>query len=93
MDVVGQIKPFEKLAPIILHHHERYDGLGYPGGLAGEEIPLEARIIAIADAYDAMTSYRTYRSARTSNVALTEIERESGIQFDPHLARLFIKIL
>ncbi len=93
MDVVKQIKPFEELATIVLHHHERYDGQGYPSGLAGEAIPLEARIIAIADAYDAMTTYRTYRPGRSSDAALLEIERESGFQFDPGLARLFCKIL
>jgi len=93
MDVIKQIKPFEELATIVLHHHERYDGRGYPNGLAGEAIPLEARIIAIADAYDAMTTYRTYRPGRSSDAALFEIEREAGFQFDPDLVRLFCKIL
>ncbi|MBC7324614.1 MAG: two-component system response regulator, partial [Moorella sp. (in: Bacteria)] len=71
----------------------RYDGAGYPQGLAGEEIPLAARIIALADAYDAMTSYRPYRPARTPFEALAGIEKEAGRQFDPALADHFIQAI
>jgi len=67
----------------VLHHHERFDGKGYPTGLAGEAIPLEARIIAVADAFEAMTGSRPYRSARTPEQALAELEAHSGSQFDP----------
>jgi diguanylate cyclase (GGDEF)-like protein/PAS domain S-box-containing protein/putative nucleotidyltransferase with HDIG domain len=92
-ELVGQIKPLAGLVPAILHHHERYDGAGYPQGLAGEEIPLAARIIALADAYDAMTTYRPYRPPRTPDEALAEIEKEVGRQFDPVLAGCFIQIV
>ncbi|MCL6447921.1 MAG: diguanylate cyclase [Armatimonadetes bacterium] len=92
-ELVGQIKPLAGLVPAILHHHERYDGAGYPQGLAGEEIPLAARIIALADAYDAMTSYRPYRSARTPFEALAEIEKEAGRQFDPALVDCFLQTM
>lgn len=76
--------------PGILHHHERWDGGGYPGRLAGENIPQMARIIAIADAFDAMTSDRPHRPGFAQEVALDIIERAAGHQFDPHLARLFV---
>jgi len=81
-----------RLAPVIFaveHHHERYDGSGYPGGLAGEAIPFLARIIAIADSFDAMTSDRPYRPGMDTNAALAEIERGAGAQFDPELAKRF----
>ncbi len=67
----------------VLHHHEHWDGSGYPNGLAGEEIPLGSRVILVADAYDAMTSDRTYRTASTATQALAEIRRRAGTQFDP----------
>jgi len=76
----------------VLHHHERWDGGGYPYGLGGEAIPLEARILAVADAYDAMTSLRPYRAARTREEALAEVERCGGSQFDPHIARVFLSL-
>ncbi len=74
----------------VLHHHERWDGHGYPHGLAGHEIPYEARIIAVADAYDAMTTDRPYRSAMTEADARAEIQRCSGTQFDPDVAEAFL---
>ncbi len=74
---------------IIKYHHERWDGRGYPEGLAGQEIPLWARIVSIADAYEAMTAGRPYQKAKTPEEALLEIEDLSGIQFDPKLVRLF----
>jgi HD-GYP domain-containing protein (c-di-GMP phosphodiesterase class II) len=76
----------------VLHHHERWDGGGYPHGLAGHEIPYEARIIAVADAYDAMTSDRPYRSALSDEDARAEIERCSGTQFDPQVAQAFLAL-
>ncbi|MFL5953733.1 MAG: HD-GYP domain-containing protein [Gaiellaceae bacterium] len=76
----------------VLHHHERWDGTGYPYELRGHEIPLEARILAVADAYDAMTSYRPYRSARSREDALSEVERCSGSQFDPQVACVFLSL-
>ncbi|MDY0235413.1 MAG: diguanylate cyclase [Gudongella sp.] len=80
-------------AELILTHHERWDGKGYPQGLSGEDIPLLSRILAIADAYDAMTENRVYRKAMTSEEALAEIKNNLGTQFDPQLAELFIKLI
>ena len=77
---------------IVLTHHERYDGGGYPCGLAGEEIPLGARIFTIADAFDAMTSDRSYRTAMPAEEALAEILRNSGTQFDPTAVRAFLSV-
>ena len=74
-----------ELLPGVLYHHERFDGAGYPFGLSGDQIPLVARIIAIADAYDAMTSDRVYRSALSHEAALHELKRCSGTQFDPKI--------
>ena len=74
-------------------HHERYDGKGYPDGLAGEQIPWIARIIGVADAYDAMTSNRSYRSYMPQEKAKAEIIRCSGVQFDPRVAEAMIKLI
>jgi diguanylate cyclase (GGDEF)-like protein len=79
------------LANCVLAHHERWDGLGYPRGLAGDEIPLEARIIALADSYDAMSSERPYRKALNEDVILHEIRKNAGRQFDPNIARAFVE--
>jgi diguanylate cyclase (GGDEF)-like protein len=82
-----------QIAKGILYHHERWDGKGYPEGLKGNKIPLISRIVAIVDAYDAMTNDRPYRKVMSKKKALGEIERESGTQFDPSLAKIFTKIL
>ncbi|MDD2268399.1 MAG: PAS domain S-box protein, partial [Eubacteriales bacterium] len=87
---IPDLKP---IAKYILSHHERYDGKGYPKGLKGEDIPLLSRIIAIVDAYDAMTENRAYRKAISKEAAILEIERNSGTQFDPSIAKIFIDIL
>ncbi|MCS7190379.1 MAG: response regulator [Fimbriimonadales bacterium] len=79
-------------APIVLHHHERWDGQGYPYGLAGEAIPLGARIFAIADTLDAITSDRPYRKAKSFAEAREEIVRCAGTQFDPEMVKLFLEI-
>ena len=73
----------EPIATWVLHHHERFDGDGYPDGLVGEEIPLPARILFVADAYDTITTDRVYRQKMSRSEALAEIERCSGTQFDP----------
>jgi len=83
----------EKISSIILHHHEFYNGTGYPSGLAREEIPLGARIIAIADAYDAMTSDRPYSRAKTHEEAVAELIRCAGVQFDPRLIVHFLEVI
>lgn len=84
---------FKDIIPIVKHHHERYDGRGYPGKLAGENIPYFARISAIADAFDAMTSKRTYRNSLPINIVRDEIEKNLGTQFDPELGRLFLSLI
>lgn len=84
---------FAEIADHILESHERWDGCGYPKGLKGEEISLEARIIAIADAYDAMTKMRFHMESLTVEEAIEEINRCSGTQFDPEIARVFIDII
>lgn len=82
---------FAAVAQSILHHHEKFDGSGYPNGLKGEEIPIQARVIAIADAYDAMTSVRSYRNAISHEEAIIEIKRCSGTHFDPAIVDAFVK--
>ncbi|SFH33745.1 HD domain-containing protein [Desulfotomaculum arcticum] len=77
------------IALAVLHHHERWDGTGYPDGLAGDDIPLIARIIAVADAFDAMTTDRPYRKALSKEDAVKEIISCSGTQFDPNVAEVF----
>jgi putative nucleotidyltransferase with HDIG domain len=89
------IEPLEFLRetiPIIRHHHERFDGTGYPTGLAGEEIPFGARVIAVADTFDAMTSSRAYRDARETQVAIDELKRCRETQFDPEVVDKFIEL-
>ena len=78
--------------PYVLYHHERWDGNGYPTGRAGEQIPLEARVLAVADAFDAMTSDRPYRPALDREEALAEVARCSGTQFDPEIVRIFLEL-
>ena len=82
-----------EFAEAILCHHERWDGRGYPKGLQGEAIPKIARIIAIADSYDAMTSARPYRDALEDYEVLAEIRKNAGIQFDPEIARVFVEVV
>jgi len=84
---------FSNLIPIVKHHHERYDGKGYPSKLAGNDIPFLARIAAVADTYDAMTSRRPYRDALPLDVVKAEIEKCSGTQFDPEIAKVFLDLL
>src|SRR5688500_10541300 len=83
--LLARIPEAAPLIPLVLHHHEHWDGSGYPGKLSMMDIPLGARIISIADAYDAMTSYRTYGPALTSDQAFEELRRCSGAQFEPRL--------
>jgi putative two-component system response regulator len=83
----------ERFGPIIRHHHERWDGSGYPDGLAGQAIPVGARIIGIVDAFDAMTQYRPYREARSISEAVEEMRLEKGRQFDPDLVDEFVRVI
>ncbi len=88
--MLKNIKKLASVAQMLKTHHERWDGRGYPSGLKGTEIPLFARIIAIADTYDAMTSTRPYRKALPHDVAIQEIKKCAGMQFDPELAEVFV---
>ncbi|MEA1959559.1 MAG: diguanylate cyclase, partial [Chloroflexota bacterium] len=90
--IVRHVKELAPLAPYILHHHEWWDGSGYPEGLRGEDIPLSARIISVADAFDTMTAKRPYREAISEKYALQELERCSGTQFDPKLIEALCRI-
>ena len=92
-NMVGRTRQLTPCIPIILYHHERYDGGGYPEGLKGEEIPLEARVLAIADAFAAMTSERAYADVLSWEEAVEEIKRGAGKQFDPHLVEVFLSVI
>lgn len=92
-DLFSNIDKFKKVSQIIRHHHEWYNGEGYPDGLIGEKIPLGSRIINIADAYQAMTSDRPYRKALSKREAMAELKRCTGSQFDPEIVMAFIRIL
>lgn len=91
--IMERISSMKNLIPGIRHHHERFDGLGYPDGLKGDEIPLYARIILIADTYDAMTSTRPYRLALDKEVAFAELRQCGNQQFDPELVEAFISAM
>ncbi len=92
-DVLEQVPSLYEVAPIVHHHHERFDGSGYDVGLAGEDIPLGSRIIAVADAYLAMTSDRPYRAALSAEQALEELSAASGSQFDPEVVEAFVRFV
>jgi len=91
--ILKKMKSIPYLQDGALYHHERYDGKGYPNGLAGNEIPELARIISVADAYDAMTSYRSYRPTMDQSVVKQEIWKGIGTQFDPHFAKMMISLI
>jgi HD-GYP domain-containing protein (c-di-GMP phosphodiesterase class II) len=89
--ILQGIKQMRDIVPGVMHHHERYDGKGYPSGLAGEEIPVLSRIVGLADSFDAMTSRRSYRKAMSLEEAKAEIRQHLGQQFDPELGRIFLE--
>ena len=92
-DLVGRVEGFEEIAEVILAHHERIDGNGYPRGLQGEEIPALARMISVADVYDVLTGRDTYRTPVSAPEAIAELRRVSGTQLDGRFVELFIAIL
>ncbi|UCC13057.1 MAG: GAF domain-containing protein [candidate division WOR-3 bacterium] len=89
--IIEPIDKLKNLVPNIMHHHERFDGKGYPDGLRGEEIPFFARIIGIADSFDAITTDRPYRRRKTRRTAFNELKKHSGTQFDPKLVTIFVR--
>ena len=91
--ILNTVNELAEIALIVLSHHERYDGKGYPRGIQGESIPIESRILSIADAYDAMISYRPYRPSLTPEQALLELKKHARTQFDPKLVEVFISIV
>jgi putative nucleotidyltransferase with HDIG domain len=91
--VLEPLRVMGALQRIIRHHHEFFDGSGYPDQLVGAQIPFGARVVAIADAFDTITSDRTYKKARTPEDALSELQRCGGAQFDPDLVELFVKAM
>lgn len=91
--ILKGVTKYASLAEYVLYHHERWDGKGYPYGLSKEEIPLPARIIAIADAFEAMTSKRVYKEKKSFPEAILELKKEAGKQFDPNLVKIFINCL
>ncbi|HDQ26061.1 MAG TPA: HD domain-containing protein, partial [bacterium] len=92
-NIISKIESLKKLVPLVLSHHEWYNGAGYPLGLRGEEIPVGARIIALADAHSTITSKRPYREERSLEFALKELSRCAGTQFDPAVTGIFIEML
>jgi len=92
-EIIGKVHFLNDVTKIVRHHHEKYDGSGYPDGLKGEEIPIEASILMIADSYDAMTTDRPYRKALTKEMAIEELRKYSGTQFDPRLVDVFINMI
>ncbi|MCR5748066.1 MAG: HD-GYP domain-containing protein, partial [Lachnospiraceae bacterium] len=91
--ILGKIKEMPALKMGARWHHERYDGKGYPDGLSGEDIPEAARIIAVADSYDAMTSYRSYRDPMSQEAVSEEIKKGMGTQFDPKYANIMLTMI
>lgn len=91
--IIGTVQELQMASAIILHHHERYDGKGYPNGLSGENIPLGSRIVAIADGYEEMISNRAYADIKTHAQAIEELRKNSSTQFDPKMVELFIELL
>ncbi|MEW5871765.1 MAG: HD domain-containing phosphohydrolase [Chloroflexota bacterium] len=89
-ELLQSVPYLSQVIPIIRHHHERWDGTGYPDGLAGEEIPLGARIVSVADSFDAMTSARVYQQASPYELAKSEIEAGSGTKYDPEVVQAFL---
>lgn len=93
IEIIKPVKSLEKIIPIIKHHHERFDGTGYPCNLKGEEIPYLSRVLSVVDSFDAMTSNRPYNKRKTYEEAIVELRKFSGTQFDPSIAEKFIEVI
>lgn len=93
VDIIKPVESLKSITPMILYHHERYDGKGYPDGLKGQNIPYLARVLTVVDSFDAMTSNRPYNTRKTYQEAIEELRRCSGSQFDPEIAEAFIEVI
>jgi response regulator RpfG family c-di-GMP phosphodiesterase len=93
VEIIRSINSLKDLAPIILQHHEQYNGAGYPDNLKGEEIHYLARVLTVIDSFDAMTSLRPYQPRKTYNQAIRELIKYSGTQFDPDVVSDFINVI
>ena len=93
IEIIKPVKSLENVIPIILHHHERYNGSGYPSKLKGEEIPYLSRVLCVVDSFDAMTSNRPYNVRKTYEQAIEEVRKYSGVQFDPEVSAKFIEVI
>ena len=91
--ILKKVDCFEEIVPPVIYHHERVDGKGYPEGLRGEEIPLHARILHVADSFDAMTTYRSYRTSHGKEYAFAEFEKHKGSQFDKDVIEAAFRVL
>ncbi|MEW9094330.1 MAG: diguanylate cyclase [Clostridiaceae bacterium] len=93
VEIIKPVKSLQNISHLILHHHERYDGKGYPDNLEGEDIPFLARVLTVVDSFDAMTSNRPYNKRKTYEEAIEELRKCSGTQFDPYIAEIFIEVI
>lgn len=93
IEIIKPVKSLDNVIPIILHHHERYNGSGYPSNLKGEEIPYLSRVLCVVDSFDAMTSNRPYNARKTYEQAIEEMRKYSGVQFDPEISAKFIEVI
>lgn len=93
VEIIRHVEPLKDISPLILHHHERYDGNGYPSNLKGENIPYLARVLTVVDSFDAMTSNRPYSKRKTHEEAIEELKKCSGTQFDPEIVKKFIEVI
>src|SRR5665647_2904089 len=93
VEIIKSVGSLKEIIPLILHHHERYDGKGYPDNLSGNNIPYLARMLTVVDCFDAMTSSRTYNKRRTYKEAIDELKRCSGTQFDKDIVDAFIQVI
>lgn len=91
--IIRHLPSLDYVIPAVIGHHERYDGKGYPRGIKGEEVPLMARILCVADSFDAMVSRRSYKPKMEVDCALEILEKEAGAQFDPKLVPVFVRIV
>ena len=91
--IIRYLPSLDYVIPVVISHHERWDGKGYPRGIAKDDIPIGGRILCVADSFDAMTSKRSYKESFTLEYAIKELKSQAGKQFDPQLAEVFVRLL